>query len=214
MPLRLFLCSMILLGLTACAGMRMPDRSLPPLGRVMPDSVFVHHWPPDSQADSLFVIQKMPRRSLGSSADYLRVWRTSFEDEARRQGMKVIWPAAGLGAADTGWPALPGSASWVLVPLGFELQGVNRGGIGSFFAWLGVSQPARREYGWLKSRFRFEATTGAVLWEDSLLSRRPDGKYTLNRTDRAGLLATQAAKDLVQVLREGIEPAPPRESEE
>jgi len=189
--------------LAGCASVKAPDPRVERLAREQcPDTVFVARWPWPEQADSLFRSRKLPEKSTGTPAAYLAVWRKSLVEDAARNGLQLIWPTEGWELATPVWPAVPGSRSLVLQLDSLVVHPLKAGGMKRFAQWMNLSLEEDREFGWVETAYHLEYGDGSALVDSgSLISRRPDTRYTLNHTDRTGLLLGQAARDLVTVFR-------------
>ena len=192
--------------LVGCASIKPPAPLLERLSREQcPDTVFIANWPHPEEADSLFRCRKLPERSTGSPAAYLSVWRKSFLEEAARNGLQLVWPEDGWTAGEPGWSRDPGEGSLILALDSLSVHALKSGGFQRFVQWLGLSIQRDREFGWVETHYRYlghHVDMDSLLLDapHSLVSRRPDTPYTLNHTDRTGLLLGQAARDMVTVL--------------
>lgn len=194
------LCSLALL--IGCATHRIPEPRLERLAREqVPDTVFIARWPWPEQADSLFRCPKLPGRSTGTASAYLVIWQKGLKEEAARNGLQLVWPETGWSGVTEPWPVRPGPASLVLELDSLVVHPVKDSGLKRLAQWMNLGLEEAREFGWAETHFRLRHGDGFVEGASPVLSRRPDTRYTLNHSDRTGLLLGQAARDLVSLFR-------------
>jgi hypothetical protein len=189
--------------LAGCGAHRPPAPRLERLGREqVPDTVYISRWPWPEQADSLFRSPGLPQRSTGSPAAYLAVWRKNLGEAAARNGLQLVWPAEGWPECPQAFATQPGPASLVLSLDSLVVHPLKSTGLKRLAQWMNLGLEEDREFGWVETHFHLLRSDGQALEGPSpLVSRRPDTRYTLNHTDRTGLLLGQAARDLVSLFR-------------
>jgi hypothetical protein len=179
------------------------------------DSLFVSPVVAEPDVGINFTIVEMPKRSQGTAARYLNVWREFIVSRGEREGLKVILPQLDAQKAkalfncpmsDSDWISIygvvPGAASRVLIVEEMKLHGIKHSWLSGVTDRLNLVDTYGREWGWLElhySIFDFLSDTGSG--NRLLVSREPDRDFTPNHVDRAGRLMVRSATDIVREVK-------------